>query len=379
MIMQGSKKIRVLQAIRQGKVGGGETHIFDLVKHLDKDCFQPVVLSFTDGEMIDKLNDIGIENKVIYSEKAFDFSTWKEVKKLMQDKCIDLVHIHGTRATSNVYWAAKKLGLPTVYTIHGWSFHDNQSPLVKKARVLFEKWITNKTNRNISVSVSNQQTGHQYISGFTSDVIHNGIDLAKFNPDSAESKNLRNELGIANDAFVICSIGRITAQKDPMNLIKAFKEISLQHPRTILLMVGDGDLKEKAIALVKELGLEKSVVFQKSRADVADILYSSDIFCLPSLWEGFPIALLEAMAMRKPVIATEVDGSMEIIQHKKNGLLIKPENITMLVNAVVELINDEQFRNRLASEAHQTIINEFDVKKMTKKIEDVYNNILHKN
>ena len=175
--MQASKKIKVLQAIRQGKVGGGETHILDLVKHLDKDCFQPVVLSFTDGEMIDKLNDMGIENKVIYSEKAFDFRTWKAVKKFMQNKEIDLVHIHGTRAASNIYRAAKQLNLPTVYTIHGWSFHDDQNVLVKNARVFFEKWITNKTNRNISVSVSNQQTGVKFISQFKSDVIHNGIDL----------------------------------------------------------------------------------------------------------------------------------------------------------------------------------------------------------
>ncbi len=377
--MQNSKKIRVLQAIRQGKVGGGETHILDLVKHLDKDCFQPVVLSFTDGEMIDKLKNMGVEHSVIYSEKAFDISTWKAVKKLMQNKQIDLVHIHGTRAASNIYRAAKQLNLPTVYTIHGWSFHDDQNMVVKNARVFFEKWITKKTTRNISVSVSNQKTGYQYIKGFKSDVVHNGIDLVKFNPDAAERKNLRSELGIAQDAFVICSIGRITVQKDPLNFIKAFKEISSRYPKAVLLMVGDGDLKNKAIELVKELGLEKSVVFQKSRADVADVLYSSDVFCLPSLWEGFPIALLEAMAMRKPVIATEVDGSLEIIQHKKNGLLIKPQNKTMLVNAVTELLNDETLRNRLAKEAHQTIINDFDVKQMTKKIENVYKNILHKN
>ena len=297
-------------------MGGGETHILDLVKHLDKDCFQPVVLSFTDGEMIDKLNDMGVENKVIYSEKAFDFSTWRAVKKFMQNNEIDLVHIHGTRAASNIYQAAKQLKLPTVYTIHGWSFHNDQNVLVKNARIFFEKWITNKTNHNISVSVSNQKTGHQHISGFKSDVIHNGIDLVKFNPDAADRKNLREELGIKQDAFVIASIGRVTAQKDPLNLIKAFKEISAQHPKAILLMIGDGDLKEKAIALVKELGIEKSVVFQKSRADVADVLFSSDIFCLPSLWEGFPIALLEAMAMRKAVIATDVDGSVEIIKNK---------------------------------------------------------------
>ncbi|HYJ63366.1 MAG TPA: glycosyltransferase, partial [Parafilimonas sp.] len=276
--MKELKKIKVLQAIRQGKVGGGETHIVDLVKHLNKEHFQPVVLSFTDGEMIDKLNDMGVENYVIHSEKAFDFSTWKSVKALMREKQIDLIHIHGTRATSNVYWAAKKLDLPTVYTIHGWSFHDDQNALVKNARIFFEKWITKKTDCNISVSDSNQETGFKHIPGFKSVVVHNGIDLIKFNPDCAKRKNLRDELNIAQDAFVICFIGRMTAQKDPLTLIKAFKEINSEYSNAVLLMVGDGELKENAIALTRELGLEKSVIFQRSRTDVADILFSSDIF-----------------------------------------------------------------------------------------------------
>jgi glycosyltransferase involved in cell wall biosynthesis len=377
--MKGNGKIKVLQAIRQGKVGGGETHVVDLVSHLNKDHFQPVVLSFTDGEMIDKLNDMHVENYVIPSEKAFDFSTWKSVKALLREKQIDLIHIHGTRATSNVYWAAKNLGLPTVYTIHGWSFHNDQNALIKNARIFFEKWITKKTDCNISVSESNKQTGEKNISGFKSVVVHNGIDLVRFNPDCCKRKNLRKELNIAEDAFVISFVGRMTAQKNPLGLIKAFKEATTENANTILLMVGDGELKEQAIALVKELGIENSVVFQKSRNDVADVLFSSDIFCLPSLWEGFPIALLEAMAMRKAVIATEVDGSVEIIQNKKNGILIKPQNVQMLAEAIKELINNNNLRKELAEAAQQTILNDFDVKKMTKKIEDVYINVLSKN
>lgn len=377
--MSSVKKIKVLQAIRQGKVGGGETHIIDLVSNLNKNNFQTAVLSFTDGEMIDKLNDIGIENYVIHSEKAFDLSKWKKVKTLLQEKQIDLIHIHGTRATSNVYWAAKNLGLPTIYTIHGWSFHDDQKAFVKQSRIFFEKWITKKTNCNISVSVSNQQTGFKYIPGFKSVVVHNGIDLKKFNPDGDTRKNLRSELNIAKDACVICFIGRMTAQKDPLTLIHAFKEVSLFNSDAVLLIIGDGELKEKALALAKELKIEKKVVFQNFRADVADVLFSSDIFCLPSLWEGFPIALLEAMAMRKAVIATEVDGSVEIIKNKINGVLIKPQNIQMLADAIKKLISNKTLRTDLAHAAQQTILNEFDVKKMTAKIEDVYMSVLSKN
>jgi glycosyltransferase involved in cell wall biosynthesis len=373
------KKIKVLEAIRQGSVGGGESHILDLVKHINKDRFQPVVLSFTDGQMMTELKNIGIDNFIISSEKAFDFSKWKQVKALMQEEKIDLVHIHGTRATSNIYWAAKNLNLPVIYTIHGWSFHNDQPPLVKKGRIMFEKWITNKTNCNISVSVSNQKTGKEIMPKFNSVVIHNGIDLKKFNPVSNERKNLRADLKIADDAIVICFIGRMTQQKDPLNLIKAFQEVLKSNPKAVLLMVGDGEIKADAIQLAKKLCIEKSIIFENFRNDIPDVLYSSDIYCLPSLWEGFPIGLLEAMAMGKPVVATTVDGSVEIIENGKNGMLIEPQDIPMLAGAINNLINDKALKDQLGQAARQTIINEFDVCKMTKKIEDVYTNVLSKN
>jgi len=378
-VMIGNKKIKVLQAIRQGQVGGGESHILSLVKHIDKNRFEPVVLSFTDGQMIDELNNTGIENFVIPSNKAFDFSTWKQVRTLMQQEQIDLVHIHGTRATSNVYWAAKKLKLPVVYTIHGWSFHDDQSAVIKKTRIFFENWITKKTDCNISVSSSNQKTGKENISGFKSEVIYNGIDLEKFDPESSERKNIRHKLNIPEDAIVMSFIGRITLQKDPVTLIKAFKQIAGVQPKAVLLIVGDGDMKEEAIQLAKELAIENKIIFENFRTDVADILFSSDIYCLPSLWEGFPIGLLEAMAMSKPVIATKVDGSIEIIEHNQNGMLINAQSVQELAEAMNSLISNKDIRIQLGKQARNTIVKDFDVCKMTTKIENVYTNILLEN
>jgi glycosyltransferase involved in cell wall biosynthesis len=239
---------------------------------------------------------------------------------------------------------------------------------VKKARIFFEKWITQKTNCNISVSASNQKTGEENISHFKSTVVYNGIDLKKFDPQNTERKSLRNELNISADRLVISFIGRMTLQKNPLGLIRAFKKVVTEEPKAMLLMVGDGDLKKEVIELSKNIGLEKLVVFEDFRNDVADVLFSSDVYCLPSLWEGFPIGLLEAMAMSKPVIATEVDGSREIIQHNKNGILIGSKNEEMLVKAMLQLIRNENLRIELAKAARQTITENFDVCKMTKRL-----------
>ena len=130
-----NKKIRVLECIRQGQIGGGESHLLSLVENLNKDVYEPVVLSFTDGPMIDRLKALNIPVHIIPSNKPFDFKVWGKVKQLMLDEKIDLVHAHGTRANSNVFRAAKSLKKPLAYTIHGWSFHVDQPFLLRKITV----------------------------------------------------------------------------------------------------------------------------------------------------------------------------------------------------------------------------------------------------
>ena len=101
-------KIKILQCIRQGQIGGGETHLLSLVENIDRSLFEPIVLSFTNGPMVDRLKLMGVKTHVIYSEKPFDFSVWKKVTELLITEKIALIHCHGTRATSNLYRSAKK-------------------------------------------------------------------------------------------------------------------------------------------------------------------------------------------------------------------------------------------------------------------------------
>src|SRR5690606_32381488 len=157
--------IRVLQTIRQGKIGGGESHVLDLVAHLDRARFDPVVLAFTDGPMIQALQQQQVPAHVIASEKAFDISVWKQVKRFMQQQQVDIVHVHGTRANTNVLWAARSLRLPLVYTIHGWSFHEGLHPVMKRARIAAERFITPKRQVNLCVSEANGQAGMQASGG----------------------------------------------------------------------------------------------------------------------------------------------------------------------------------------------------------------------
>ncbi|MBI9067951.1 MAG: glycosyltransferase family 4 protein [Salinivirgaceae bacterium] len=367
------KKIKILEAIRQGQIGGGETHVLELCTYLDKSRFEPVVLSFTDGPMVDELKRRGIKTKVIYTEKAFDYKVWKQVRDFIQEEQIDIVHAHGTRANSNVFWATKKLKLPLIYTVHGWSFHLDQKFFVRKMRELSEKFLTNKATKTICVSKSNEQDGINRFNMKRSSVIYNAVNIEKFNPANTYN-NIRQELGISPDKTVIGYIVRITAQKDPFTMLRAMKKVAANSANTVLLMVGDGDLKEKAIQLANELQIQDQVIFQPFRTDIPDILNAIDIYALPSLWEGFPIGIIEAMAMEKCIIASPVDGTKELVEDGVTGFLVEHGNPDKLADAIQLVNNDINLRNMLAKNAYQYVTRNFGMEKLARQVEQIYEN-----
>ena len=141
--------------------------------------------------------------------------------------------------------------------------------------------------------------------------------------------------------YLLLFIARFTAHKQPLTLIRAIAIVLKKMPAIKLLMVGDGDEKKAALTLAKELSIEESIIFLPFRQDVPDILHAADIFILPSLWEGLPIGLLEAMSMGKAVIASNVDGTCEIVRHQHNGYLIEPDNLqNELAGAIILLATD---------------------------------------
>ena len=370
------KKIKILECIRQGQIGGGESHLLSLVENLDRSRFEPYVLSFTDGPMVDRLKEMGIETFIIPTTKPFDFTKWGAVKKLLKEKQIDLVHAHGTRANSNVLWAARSLKIPVIYTVHGWSFHPDQKALIRNIRIRGEKYLTSKSNINISVSTSNQQTGKDYISSFQSVVINNGIDPKKFDPQK-NFKDIRSEIGIKEDAILILFIARFTSHKQPLALIEAFAKALPQNNKIHLLMVGDGDQKEEAVQLIKNLSIENKITLQFFRQDVPDVLAAADIFVLPSLWEGLPIGLLEAMAMGKAIIASNVDGTKEIIRNNDNGILVETDNlVSNLAKEIAHLSQDAELRKKFSQNAIATVKEKYNAADMTGKIEKIYTSLV---
>jgi len=369
------RKIRILHAIRQGKIGGGESHVIDLVENLDDRFYESIVLAFTDGPMISRMKSIGVKTHVIPTETPFDITKWGDVGRLLDQEQIDIVHAHGTRANSNTFFSARRRKIPLVYTVHGWSFHPDQQPLLRWLRVRGERFLVNKADLTVCVSDNNYRDATKLFAIPAAKIVKYGINLRRFNPNMPFNR-IREEWGIADHTVLVGYVVRMTLQKDPLTLVKAIALIPDELDMKFLF-VGDGDLKEAAVGLAEQLGVSHRIIFAGFRTDVPDILHGIDIYCLPSLWEGVPTGTLEAMAMGNPVVTTSVDGAKEVIVDGRNGILVPPRSPERLAEALTKLGRDRLLREELGQHAFETISGTFNVEKMARELEQTYIDLMN--
>ncbi len=245
---------------------------------------------------------------------------------------------------------------------------------LRKLRILGEKYLVDKSTLTICVSDNNLNDASKLFPLQRAKVIKYGINLKKYNPEGTFTE-VRKELGVDKDTMLVGYVVRMTIQKDPLTLVRAIALIPAEL-NIKFLFVGDGDLKEDAVKLAKDLGVDSRIIFMDFRQDVPNVLNAIDVYCLPSLWEGLPIGMLEALAMKKAVVVTAIDGAKEVIVDKENGLLIPVQDPQRLADALILLYNNPELRHKIGEGAGQTIQKDFNVVKMTRKIEEVYNSML---
>ena len=364
-------KIKVLEVIRQGQIGGGESHLLDLVTFLDKERFEPICLSFTFGEMINRLEAMGIRCHVINTLKPFDLKIQRQIKELMRREQIQVVHAHGSRAASNMLWPARNLRVPIIYTVHGWSFHDDQNCLVRTLRQWSEKLICSLANQVICVSQSNADTGRERFGLKDAVVIENGINLVKFNP-SGQFKDLRSQFGFSQDDFVAGFIARCTKQKAPLDFLEAVRLAHEKNSKVKGLFVGEGDMDAEVDDMIAKYKMDSYIYRSRFRTDVPDLLHCINVYCLPSLWEGLSIALLEAMAMGIAIVATPTDGTKEVITHEDNGLLIPYSQPQALADAILRFFDDSSLYEQCGRHAHQLVADRFNAERVSAAVAEIY-------
>jgi len=377
-------KCNILYVIDNIEFGGGERVFSQIIRGLNKEKFSVFVASNPGGIFEKKLMEVGIKIDPLDMTSRYNLSTISKLKKIIKTKDIQIVHSQGGRADFFARIAAKIARVPiTVSSMAMLVEGYDVSILKKRLYVLMDRWTERWVNKFTVLSEAMRRSliERHKIPPENIFKIYNGIEIEEYNPDLKELRNkklgVRRELGLKNDVPVIGAIGRLVWQKGFEYLIRAAPEVLKKCPEARFLIVGEGPLKNKLILTSEKLNVADRIIFTGFRSDIKEILASIDVLAMPSLLEGLPMVLLEAMAMAKPIVTTRIDGITEVLENSKTGLLVPAKNSHALAEAIVGILNDKAKANFFGQNAREAAKEKFSVKKMVEQIELAYEKLLH--
>lgn len=356
------RRVGVLFVLTSGVRGGVEEVVLGLLQRLDPAEFRlsiaapPALLD----ALAPDLAGVAVDALAVEAES---WSHGREVARLaafMRRQRPDVVNPHLFRSTVIAAPLARAVGIRgVVETYHGreaW----RQGPL--RGRFFVDRVVSTLVTRVIAVSrgaAAFLVHGKGYPAAKVV-VIPNGRDLTRFAP-GLHRDTVRKELGIDRDAPVVSVVGRLETQKGHVYLLDAWPEVMRSHPDARLVVVGDGSLREALERQARARGVTDSVIFTGFRADVPEILDASDVLALPSLHEGMPLTVIEAAATGRPVVATAVDGTPEVVLDGETGYLVPPADPRALARALVTILGDPVAAARMGERASRWARERFDV------------------
>ena len=268
---------------------------------------------------------------------SFDPSIFWRLRRLVRERKIDIVHAHDYKTDLLTLLLSKFEPITPLSTVHGWTGH---TPRELRFYYPFDKWILSFFPKLIAVSsdIRDELVRHGANASRISTVL-NGIDPDAFHRDRRREDDIRLRLGFDRSHYVIGSVGRLEPQKRFDLLIDAFAKLHDQQPRLRLVIAGDGSLAGALRDQVMRLGLTDSCALLGHRTDIADLHHAFDLFVQSSDYEGTPNAVLEAMALETPIVATSAGGSAEIVRDGVDGLIVPPGDVPALTAAIREAIS----------------------------------------
>ncbi len=372
-------KKKVLQLISSSGFYGAENVIAELTTELATTEFEPVIGVFKNYknphlELVDFARNHNIESVIFEARHQFDLRAMAAIRKFIKEKSIDIVQTHGYKSNLYAIFATLFDNVHLLATCHPWI---KTSPR-GKAYAKIDKLFLKKFSKIVAISdqVKNEILDAR-IPDYKISVIDNGINLRRFE-GQFDSKEIRKQFGIDLESKVIGAVGRLDFEKGHHILMEAAKNIIAKNSSTFFVIVGEGSLKDDLKIKAEELKIEDHVLFPGFVNDIAKILSTFDVFVLPSLTEGLPLVLLEAMAAKKPIIATKVGSVPKVVINNESGILIKPGDVDELSNAVLDILNDENKANLIGKNAHNRIAHEFSSHKMAEQYINIYENMLNK-
>jgi glycosyltransferase involved in cell wall biosynthesis len=369
--------VRLAQVVTELDPGGAERIVYELATRLDPARFDCLVVSLAPatGDVADWLREREVPVRSIGMTSKLDLTARHRLAKIFLEEEVGLLHTHLVHANYLGRRAAKVALVPAVVsTVH----------VVEHRFRPWHYWSDSLTSHlvDVEVCVSEGVKRHTQVRTWVPHeklrVIYNGVDVARFRKadDPARRSKGRELLGIGEDERVLVSVGRLRPQKGQDVLVQAMADVARAEPRARLVLVGDGPEKRRLERLVRRLGLGERVTLAGQRRDVVRALSAADLFASASRYEGLPLAVMEAMAAAKPVVATRVDSLPELIADGESGLLVPPEEPGRLAGACLEVLKGPGLARRLGAAARRRIEEGFTLEAMISAHESLYEEVL---
>ena len=368
-------KERVLYVITKLELGGAQKQLLSLCSGLDKEKFAIYLFTADSGLLVEDASKVfGIN---LYLSKFLDrpinpfkdLLAFFEIASFIKSKKINVVHTHSSKAGILGRLAARVAGVKRiVHTVHGWSFNDFQPYLSRHFYILLERLCARLSDKIVVVSEYDKEKGlSEHIGGRNQYlVVPYGIDHSEF---KAESHSLRKEFGIPPSVLLVGMIACFKPQKAPRDFIEVARMVTSKFGNVKFIMIGDGQMRGHIQELISRYQLQDKVILAGWRKDIPRVLCALDVFVLTSLYEGMPIAVLEAMAAAKAVVVTNTGGIAEVV---KDGFLVTPRAPQEMADRVFTLLADKNLRKRLGENASISISVKFSVPSMVLAHQQLY-------
>lgn len=368
--------MKIWYLLPEMKLGGAEQHVLRLASGLRERGHEAGIATiFREGVLAQAVREEKIPFVCLEAGKGWGPKTFFKITRWIRSARPDLLHTYLFGFHFFAGLPAWALNVPAIISsrreISHWQKRRHRvlenlgnffTDRVICCSMAVERWVLEKENLHPEKVLT----------------LHNGIDLQHFKRGLTPFGGIRREFGIPENAQVVGTVANFASEKGYPILLEAAQTCLKEKENLWFLCVGSGPLEKGIKERAKQIPGHERIVFTGSRRDIPDLLEAMDVFVLASVIEGFPNVLLEAMAMAKPVVASEVGGIPELVESGVNGILILPRDKKALAEAILALLEDSEKRVRLATNAQEKIKREFTLDRMLDQYEALYLSVLEK-
>jgi glycosyltransferase involved in cell wall biosynthesis len=371
------RRIRVLQVITSLERGGAENHLLALLTHADREAFdfEAAVLR-GEGELVSTFRDSGIPIHLLKARSRVDPLALRRLVALLRRGKYDIVHSHLFRADIFASLAVAQLG--------------EDAPLLVSTRHNDDRFFLNpfvgiahyavSARQDLIIAISDHIARFTVSRGVRNPArvrrVYHGIEPTVTAALERDGQRIREELGVGPSDFLVGNVGRLAPQKGQRHLVAAMPLLLERVPSAHAVIAGSGDLEDYLRDLALEVGVAERVHVLGPRRDVPALMHAMDVFAMPSIWEGFGLVLLEAMAAGRPIVASRVATIPEVVLDGETGVLVPAGDPVALAEALAAFATDPARARALGSAGRERLRTQFSIEKMVGDTELLYRELL---